>query len=183
MPVRMAYFRQPNMQGTLTEIESLLKDEPDNPYFLEMYGQIKVEMGKVEEAIGPYSKAVQVLPDAPLIRTALGAAMLGTENPKYTQPAITELETAVAQERDNGFAWFELAQGYARAGNQGRAELATAERCFAIYVFPCAVQFAGRSQRHPPAGINRLATRPRYHRHLPVTDRRAAKRSVRPSWM
>jgi predicted Zn-dependent protease len=148
----MAYFHQPNMAGALTEIESLLKDEPGNPYFLEMYGQINVEMGKVEEGIAPYAKAVQVLPDAPLIRVALGAAMLGTENPKYNGPATQELQTAIAQERDNAFAWYELALAYARAGKTGQAELATAERCFALYVFPCAVQFAGRSQRQLAQG-------------------------------
>jgi predicted Zn-dependent protease len=143
----MAYFHQPNMASALAEIQSLIKDEPDNPYFLEMYGQIKVEMGKVEEGIAPYSKAVQILPDAPLIRIALGAAMLGTENPKYNAPATLELQTAISQERDNALAWYELAQAYARAGKTGQAELATAERCFALYVLPCAVQFAGRSQR------------------------------------
>ncbi len=148
----MAYLHEPNMQGALNEIEALLKQEPDNPYFLETYGQIKVEMGKVEEGIAPYTKAVQALPDAPLLRISLAAAMLGTENPKYTLPATAELQTALAQERDNGFAWYELSVAYARSGKQGQAELATAERCFAIYVFQCAVQFAGRSQRALPQG-------------------------------
>src|SRR4030095_4861488 len=94
----MAYFHQPDMGKALNEIERLIKDEPDNPFFLEMYGQIKVEMGKVEEGITPYQQAVKALPDAPLIRVALGAAMLGTENPKYTQPATLELQTAITQE-------------------------------------------------------------------------------------
>jgi predicted Zn-dependent protease len=62
------------------------------------------------------------------------------------------LQTAIAQERDNAFAWYELALAYARAGKTGQAELATAERCFALYVFPCAVQFAGRSQRQLAQG-------------------------------
>ena len=83
----MAYFRMPDMGKALGEIESLLKDEPDNPYFLEMYGQINVEMGRIAEGIEPYRHAVQILPDAPLIRVALAAAMLGTENPKYTHGA------------------------------------------------------------------------------------------------
>src|SRR5262249_21185736 len=83
----MAYFKEPNMKMALGEIEGLLKEEPDNPYFLEMYGQINVEMGKVNEGLEPYRHAVQILPDAPLIRVALAAALLGTENPKYTAEA------------------------------------------------------------------------------------------------
>lgn len=148
----MAYFRQPDMQRALAEMESLLKDEPENPYFLEMYGQINVEMGRVEQGIKPYTEAVKILPDAPLLRVALGAAMLGTENPQYTQPAIKELQASIDLERDNAFAWYELAQAYARLGQTARAELATAERYFALYAFPQAIQFAGRAQRQLPPG-------------------------------
>jgi predicted Zn-dependent protease len=148
----MAYFRQPDMGKALSEMESLLKDEPENPYFLEMYGQINVEMGRVEEGIKPYTAAVKVLPDAPLLRVALGAAMLGTENPRYIQPAIRELQASLDLERDNAFAWYELAQAYARQGQTARAELATAERYFALYAFPQAIQFAGRAQRQLPQG-------------------------------
>jgi predicted Zn-dependent protease len=148
----MAYFHQPDMQKALTEMEGLLQDEPENPYFLEMYGQIKVEMGKVDEGIAPYQAAVKILPDAPLLRVALGAAMLGTERMQYTEQAAKELQTAIEQERDNAFAWYELAQAYARMGQTGRAELATAERYFALYAFPQAIQFAGRSQRQLPPG-------------------------------
>jgi predicted Zn-dependent protease len=148
----MGYFRQPDMQKALAEMESLLKDEPDNPYFLEMYGQINVEMGRVEQGIKPYTDAVKILPDAPLLRVALGAAMLGTEKPQYTQLAIKELQASIDLERDNAFAWYELAQAYARLGQTARAELATAERYFALYAFPQAIQFAGRAQRQLPPG-------------------------------
>lgn len=148
----MAYFREPNMQMALGEIESLLTDEPNNPYFLEMYGQIKVEMGKVDEGIVPYKHAVEILPDAPLIRIALGAAMLGTENPGYTNEAAQQLRTALDQEADNPLGWYELAQAYGRMGQTGKAELATAERYFIVEAMPEAIQFAGRAQRQLQQG-------------------------------
>ena len=143
----MAYFRTPDMAKALGEIEGLLADEPNNPYFLEMYGQIKVEMGKVEEGIGPYRRAVELLPDAPLIRVALGAALLGTEKPQYTNEAVQNLQTAIAQDFDEPLGWYELAQAYARLGQTGKAELATAERYFLSEAYPQAMQFAGRAQR------------------------------------
>ncbi len=148
----MAYFKEPNMKMALAEIEGLLKDEPDNPYFLEMYGQINVEMGKVNEGLEPYRHAVQILPDAPLIRVAFAAAMLGTENPKYTVEATQELQTALAQENDDSFAWYELAQAYGRQKQTGKAELATAELYFGVDAFPQAMQFAGRAQRQLQPG-------------------------------
>jgi predicted Zn-dependent protease len=148
----MAYFREPDMGKALGEIEGLLADEPNNPYFLEMYGQIKVEMGKVAEGIEPYRHAVQILPDAPLIRIALAAAMLGTENSKYTAEAAQELQTALAQENDDALGWYELAQAYGRMGQTGKAELATAERYFVVDAYQPAMQFAVRAQRQLPPG-------------------------------
>lgn len=148
----MAYFKTPDMAKALGEIEGLLADEPDNPYFLEMYGQIKVEMGKVEEGIVPYRRAVEILPDAPLIRVALGAALLGSENPKYTNEAIQQLQTAISQDSDEPFGWYELAQAYGRLGQKGKAELATAERYFLVDAFPQAMQFAVRAQRQLQQG-------------------------------
>jgi predicted Zn-dependent protease len=148
----MAYFKEPDMKMALGEIESLLKDEPDNPYFLEMYGQINVEMGKVNEGLEPYRHAVQILPDAPLIRIALAAALLGTENPKYTAEAAQELQTAISQDEEDSFGWYELAQAYGRQGQTGKAELATAERYFVVDAFPQAMQFAVRAQRQLQPG-------------------------------
>ena len=148
----MAYFKTPDMKMALGEIESLLKDEPDNPYFLEMYGQIKVEMGKVNEGIEPYRHAVQILPDAPLIRVALAAALIGTENPSYTAEAVQNLQTALSQEQDDWFAWHELAEAYGRQKQTGKAELATAESYFVIDAYPQAVQFAVRAQRQLQPG-------------------------------
>jgi predicted Zn-dependent protease len=148
----MAYFKAPDMQKALAEIEGLLNDEPENPYFLEMYGQIKVEMGKVEEGIVPYRKAVQILPDAPLIRVALGAALLGSENPQYAREAKEQLEAGLKQDNDDPYGWYELAEAYSRLGQTGKAELATAEQAFVLGIFPRAIQFAGRAQRYLPQG-------------------------------
>jgi predicted Zn-dependent protease len=151
----MAYFKTPDMQNALGEIEGLLKDEPENPYFLEMYGQIKVEMGKVEEGIVPYRKAVEILPDAPLIRVALGAALLGTENAQYAREAVTQLQMGLAQDFDDPYGWYELAQAYSRTGQPGKADLATAERFFVVDDYRDAIQFATRAQRVlPPASTD-----------------------------
>ena len=78
--------------------------------------------------------------------------MLGTEKPQYVSGAAAELLVALGQERDNAFAWYELAQAYGRMGQTGKAELATAERFFVQEAYPAAMQFAGRAQRILPQG-------------------------------
>ncbi len=148
----MAYLRQPDLAKAQSEVASLLSDEPENPYFLEMMGDISVQTNKVQDAIEPYQHAVHILPDAPLIRVSLGAALLGTENPKYVPLAEQNLETAVQQENDNPLAWYELAEAYNRLGLNGKADLATAERYFAVDAFPQAAQFAARAQRQLSGG-------------------------------
>ena len=148
----MAYLRLPDMNKALAEINSLLAEEPENPYFLEMLGDMKVQMNRVPEAVEPYQKAVHLLPDAPLIHISLGTALLGTENPVYLPLAETELEASLRYEPDNPIAWYGLAQAYSRLGFNGKAELATAERYFAVGGYPQAMQFAVRAQRLLQAG-------------------------------
>jgi predicted Zn-dependent protease len=126
----MAYMRMPNLKMALSEINSLIKDEPNNPYFFEMLGQIYVEMSQPERGIGPYQKSVDILPDAPELRVALAAAQLATDNKSFAQPAIDNLKVALQQYDEDTFAWYEAAQAYSMLGNQPMADLATAERFY-----------------------------------------------------
>jgi predicted Zn-dependent protease len=160
----MAYFREPDMQKALGEIQSLLKDEPNNPYFLEMYGQIKVDMGKVEEGIEPYRHAVKILPDATLIHIALAAALLGSENRQYTGEAIQELQTALAQDSDDALAWYELATAYGRMGQTGKPNSPPRNAILWLRHSLRRCNLPGARSGSCP-GFNRLATRNRYHRH------------------
>jgi predicted Zn-dependent protease len=148
----MAYFRWPDMGKALQEIESLLAEEPDNPYFLEMYGQINVDMGHVAEGVEPYRHAVEVMPDAPQIRAAYGSALLATARQENVTPAREQLETAVEADNQLWFAWYELAKAYNALGLNGEAQLATAERYFTVGAYPQAVQFAYRAQQNLQSG-------------------------------
>ena len=143
----MAYFRRPDMEKAQAEIDSLVRDEPNNPYFLEMQGQILVARGKVAEGIIPYRHAVHVLPDAPQIRVALAAAMIGTEDLHVAAQAQVELETALRQDDDDAFAWYELAQAFELQGMHGKAQLATAERYFKLEDYKQAMRFAYLAQQ------------------------------------
>jgi len=126
----MAYMRQPNLKLALAEVNSLIKDEPNNPYFYEMLGQIYVEMSQPEHGIAPYQKSVDLLPDAPELRVALAAAQLATEKRALAQAAIDNLKVALQENNEDTFAWYQAAQGYSALGNQPMADLATAERYY-----------------------------------------------------
>ena len=138
----MAYFRKPELPQALAEVNSLVKEEPRNPYFWEVLGQIYVDMSQPDKGVGPYQKAVDLLPDAPLLRISLAAAQLATEKPPLAKPALDNLKMALNQENDNTFAWYEAAQAYSDLGNEPMANLSTAELNYTVGDFPKAAHFA-----------------------------------------
>jgi predicted Zn-dependent protease len=147
----MAYMRQPQLKLALAEINSLVKDEPNNPYFYEMLGQIYVQMSQPEQSIAPYQKSVDLMPDAPELRVALATAQLATERQALAQPAVDNLKIALQQDNEDSFAWYEAAKGYSMLGNDAMADLATAERYYAASDARTLV-FAKRAQKQLPEG-------------------------------
>ena len=57
-------MRQPNLQKALATINGLIAEEPNNPYFYEVRGQIYVSMAKPAQAIPDYQKSVNLRPRA-----------------------------------------------------------------------------------------------------------------------
>lgn len=111
-----------------TEVDSLLASAPNDPYFLELKGQILLEGGKPEEALPPLRKAMAASNNAPLISALLGHALIATEDEANFEEAKGVLRTAVGRDNDNPFAWYQLGIVYDREGDEARAALATAER-------------------------------------------------------
>jgi predicted Zn-dependent protease len=142
----MAYSRKPDLPKALAEINSLIKDEPNNPYFYEVLGQIYVSMAKPELGVVAFQRSVDLMPDASQLRVALAAAQLATEKQALAKPALDNLKIALQQENDDPFAWYEAAQGYSMLGNEPMADLATAERYYSVGAMAPAAQFASRAR-------------------------------------
>jgi predicted Zn-dependent protease len=142
----MAYSRKPDLPKALAEINSLIKDEPSNPYFYEVLGQIYVSMAKPELGVAAYQKSVDLMPNAPQLRVALGAAQLATERPALNKPALDNLKAAAAVEDDDPFTWYETAQAYSNLGNEPMADLATAERYYSVGAMAQAAMFANKAR-------------------------------------
>jgi predicted Zn-dependent protease len=115
-------------QKALQEANALLAAEPDDPYFLELKGQILLETGRPQDAIPPLREATKVSGDAPLIASMLSHALISTEDPKNYPEAKRVLRAAVGRDNDNPFAWYQLGIIYEQEGDTARAALATAER-------------------------------------------------------
>ncbi len=115
-------------QKALAEADALLKANPDDPFFLELKGQILLESGKPAEAIAPLRQATARAGDQPLIASMLGHALISTDKPENFVEAKQVLKAAVNRDNQNPFAWYQLGIIYGREGDLPRAALATAER-------------------------------------------------------
>jgi predicted Zn-dependent protease len=123
-----AWHKSAYPEKALAEMDSLLKDRPNDPFYLELRGQILLESGKPEEALASLRLSVQHAPDQPLIASLLGHALIATEKKENFDEAKKVLRSAIARDNSNPFAWYQLGIVYDREGDQPRAELATAER-------------------------------------------------------
>lgn len=140
-----AYHKLSLLEEAISEVDSLIAELPDDPYFHELKGQIYFEHGKIWESVIAYNDAVQLNSREPLLRVSLGQALIATEDSDVLGEAINHLETAVGYERDNGFAWYQLAYAYDRAGKDGLAALATAERTLLAGDIAQAIRHATRA--------------------------------------
>ncbi|WP_197460157.1 M48 family metalloprotease [Sphingorhabdus sp. M41] len=122
-----AWHKSAYPDRALYEVNNLLQSAPDDPYFLELQGQILLESGKPDEALKSLRRAVQLTNNQPLIASLFGHALIATEDPQYLDEATTVLKAAVHKDNRNPFAWYQLGVVYSQQGDIPRAQLATAE--------------------------------------------------------
>ena len=147
-----AFHKDAQMDKAQVETDALLKTAPDDPYFLELKGQILLESGKPIEAIEPLRRATALTANAPLIATTFGHALIASEDRANFVEAQRVLKAAVAKDRENPFAWYELGVVYEANGDHARARLASAEQQFMNGKFSEAMRNAEVAQQGLPAG-------------------------------
>jgi predicted Zn-dependent protease len=123
-----AHHKDAHLPLALAEARALLAAEPNNPYFLELQGQILLEAGKPSEALPSLRRATELTSNEPLIATLFGHALIATEDRANFVEAERVLKAAVSRDRRNPFAWYQLGVVYEANGDTVRARLASAEQ-------------------------------------------------------
>lgn len=147
-----AWHRQAFPEKALAEADALLAKAPNDPYFLELKGQILLETGKPAEALDALRRATELSGNQPLIATIFGHALIATENPTNFAEAERILRNAVARDRENPFAWYQLGVVYAANGDMARAHLASAEQQVMNWQMPQALRSAQAAEAQLPKG-------------------------------
>ena len=143
----IAYYQSKEPDRALKILDGLLLDQPENPYFWELKGQILFDYGRIAEAEAPQRRSVELKPDAPLLRINLGQTLVNLDDPKKRDEGIAELKRVTLLEHDNPEAWRLLAVAYDRRGDEGLARLATAERYYAYGALNESRAFAIRARQ------------------------------------
>ena len=147
-----AYHKDAQVENALAEVEKLLKTDAQNPYFLELKGQILLESGSPGLALEPLRRATDLTLNQPLIAGMFGHALIATEDEANYDEARDVLRAAVAKDRFNPFAWYQLGVVYARQGDIPRAKLASAEQQVMRRNFPEALRNAKDAEAGLPVG-------------------------------
>jgi predicted Zn-dependent protease len=147
-----AWHKDAMLDKSMTEVDALLKDAPNDPYFLELKGQILLEAGKPKDALPDLRRATELSGNQPLIATTLGHALIATEDPTNLAEAQKVLKTAVERDRDNPSAWYQLGVVYAANGDLPRAKLASAEQQVMNNQMPEALRNAEAAEAALPTG-------------------------------
>jgi predicted Zn-dependent protease len=147
-----AWHKDAQIDKALAETEHLLAGAPDDPYFLELKGQILLESGRPAEALEPLRQATTLTANQPLIASMFGHALLATEDKSHHEEAERVLRAAVARDRWNPFAWYQLGVVYAARGDMPRARLATAEQQSMSRQWPLALRSAQAAEAGLPQG-------------------------------
>jgi predicted Zn-dependent protease len=133
------------VKGGLAAVDRLIALRPNDPFYIELKGQILFETGNAAEAVPYYRQSVKLAPGEALLEAGLGRALLALDSPAADREALEVLQGARQRDPADALALRDLATAYARAGDQGMASLATAERFALTGDTETAMVHAGRA--------------------------------------
>lgn len=144
----IAYFKQLDINNALKKINALIKEEPDNPFFHELKGQIYLETGKIKPAKQEYQTALAKLPGSPLLQLSLAQAILeDAPTPDDLKKAVSLLNQAnIKQPTPMG--WLLLSRAFEASGNTAYSSYAAAEYSLSIGMPDVAQRQADNAQKH-----------------------------------
>lgn len=122
----VAFHQNAEVNKARELIEGLIAEEPDNPYFQELMGQILFESGLIAESVPFHERALELKPYAPLLEVNLAHALLEMNDPSKLERAERLLVGALAKEPELPTAWYLRSTLHAKRGQTGMALWASA---------------------------------------------------------
>ncbi|MEB3701930.1 YfgC superfamily TPR repeat-containing Zn protease [Candidatus Bealeia paramacronuclearis] len=143
----IAQYRRADHDLALKEIEGLIAQSSENPFYWELKGQILFDSGNIKEAERAYARAVDLAPQEPLLRLLWAQTLIESNDPQNFEKAQTELLRSKTDEKTNPLTWQLLAVVYGKSNQLGLLALSLAEKHFLTGQLKEAIQQAKRSQQ------------------------------------
>lgn len=148
----IAYYKIPELQKSFALLDEIIKENPNDPYFYELKGQILFENGRIKESVAPYRKAVELAPDSALIKLGLATSETAINQPELNKAAVQQLKQAVQIEPDNAMIWHQLATAHGQLNQIPESMLALAEEAMLEGDKKDAGRFAAMAKKGLPEG-------------------------------
>jgi len=148
----VAHYRRGRLDLSVPLIDGLIEEQPEDPYFWELKGQMLFENGRVEEGIEAYREANRLLPFAPLILVAMAHAMVESNDPKYVRETQDALRIALQRDPMDVFAWDLSAKSYAINDQPGLSAYAAAERALLMGQLGEVMRYVRKAEEEIPSG-------------------------------
>ena len=138
---------QGSLENGMTQMDALIREQPNNAYFWEVKGDFYQKAGRANEAVQALRKAIQVAGNNPsLMKTQLAQALLMTKQAGVVDEAIGLLKDTLRRDEDDCRAYNALGEAFYAKGQQSKADLARAQRLMCNGDFKMAKDFARRAQ-------------------------------------
>lgn len=144
----IAHYRRGKLDLSVPIIDSLITNNPKNPFYWELKGQMLFENGLINKSVLAYRNATQILPNSSLIQTAFAHAMLETDTDACMSEAENALRVALHLEPNNVFAWDLSARCYAMNNKTGMSAYAAAEKALLLREYTEAIRHATKAEEY-----------------------------------
>jgi predicted Zn-dependent protease len=133
------------LDAALQDIDGLIRENPQSPYFYELRADLLMRSGKNAEAVPYLRQALKLAPESSLIRVQLATALQQTNAPADVTAAVDLLRKSLIDDQ-NSRAYRMLANAYYKQGKGPEADAMTAQAYFLEGNLKQAQIFAKRAQ-------------------------------------
>ena len=145
-------YRLFKLPQALERTRKLIEQEPNNPYFNELMGQIYFETGKIKQSLPYYRKATSLKPSSPTLAINAAHALIESNEKQDLNEAVHLLESVVEKNQDYPMAWHFLAMAYGKQNDMGKVAWSLAEKAVLMGDVPMATSQANRALKLLPQG-------------------------------
>jgi predicted Zn-dependent protease len=133
------------LEAALTEVESLIRERPDNGYFGEVKGDLLMRSGRMQEAFPHLRHSLKLVPESSLVRVQLATALQSAGDAAAVNESVELLRKSLIEDQ-NARAFRLLATAYYKQEKLAEADAATAQAYFLEGDLKQAQIFAKRAQ-------------------------------------